>query len=179
MCYVYAIECGDYWKFGITSNHPDARCEEIQTGNPVKCTVYNYALYSSRESALFIEKLIHGFLYLYRERGEWFRKGAYSNTVANLLGLNELTMIIINEVEFQIDLDSCEDRKKALEQWACYWCRVFKTKEHESYSSLPWKTTYFSIELEEMHSKDCLLSKKDGFAKVSVHDLPNSVDESD
>lgn len=179
MCYVYVIECGDYWKFGITSNHPDARCDEIQTGNPLKCKVYNYALFHSREGAIFIERLIHGYLHLYRERGEWFRKGAYSNAVANLLGLEELSSMIINEVCFQIDLDSCDDRKQAIGEWSCYWSRVFKSGQHESYSRLPWRTTYFSFELEESHSKDCLLSKRDGLMKVSVHDLPEFDKDSD
>ena len=172
MCYVYAIEAGDFWKFGIAEN-PVSRCAEIQTSNPAKCNLYNYGNYHYRESAILFEKLVHGYLYPYRERGEWFRKGSYPNMVANLLGdSNVLSMIIIQEIEFQIKLDECKDRKSALEEWALFWNRSFRDGEIGKYSSLPWVTHYFSYQCREMVSEQCLLFEREGLIKYSLEDVP-------
>jgi len=66
MSYVYAVNAGEYVKFGMTADL-DSRIRSMQTGCPLEIVVVGYVRGGSS-----LEAAVHQFFSPHRERGEWF-----------------------------------------------------------------------------------------------------------
>lgn len=65
---VYLIQCGNFFKVGI-SKQPKRRLKEIQTCNPLPCRIIGT---KSVEDAVHLERFIHSELTECNSSGEWF-----------------------------------------------------------------------------------------------------------
>ncbi|WP_232629190.1 GIY-YIG nuclease family protein [Methylobacterium sp. Leaf118] len=69
--FVYAIQCGDFHKIGV-SDDPDERCRSLQACNPYPlCVAARWRVPKGLREE--IERLAHDLLHTRRARYEWFR----------------------------------------------------------------------------------------------------------
>ena len=71
---VYIIQCNEFYKVGLSSDH-QRRILELQTGNPYKLHLRVCLVYEKRSHAAYVEKWLHENLAENRKRGEWFKRG--------------------------------------------------------------------------------------------------------
>ena len=71
MTCVYIIECAGYCKIGVAAD-PHGRAKDINTGSPIKATVYRVRAYESRDLAFQVERRLHRYFAKFRTNGEWF-----------------------------------------------------------------------------------------------------------
>lgn len=69
---VYIIESGSFIKIGVAAD-PQDRARSLNTGAPIKATVYRSRLYESRDVAMQVERRLHRYFSQRRANGEWFK----------------------------------------------------------------------------------------------------------
>lgn len=68
---VYIIECAGYCKIGVARN-PEDRLRSINTGAPVRATLYRTREFPASLVARHVESHLHRLFRPHRSNGEWF-----------------------------------------------------------------------------------------------------------
>ena len=69
---VYIIENGSFIKIGVAVD-PTDRVRSLNTGSPIKATLYRSRVYESRDVAMQVERRLHRYFSQRRANGEWFK----------------------------------------------------------------------------------------------------------